>query len=1677
MNQGQFWQRPGRNKRYLAVILASLLMLSGCDKSDSTDNKQAAQPQSTEIQSEKAPQQSNIPPKSVKQKDAASLAELARRYAGKPVKILDASEVQLDGASAMVVTFSVPLDPNQDFAQNVRLVDVKEGKLDGAWELSDNLMELRLRHLPPSRELQLTVDKGVKGVNEHQLETVYEKTLTTATISPSVGFASKGSLLPSKVAGGLPVLALNVNRVDVNFFRIKEAALPAFIAQWQYRNNMSSWESEEMLKGAELVYTGRFDLNPTLNTREKLLLPLNNIKELQKDGVYLAVMQQAGKYTDTNPATMFTLSDIGVSMHSYLDRIDVFTQSLAQGSSLKGVEIRLLDEKGQLLSKATTDDDGHVSLEKNAKAKLLLATRDHQTSMIDLVSPALDLSEFDISGPQGYSKQFFVFGPRDLYRPGELLIINGLLRDGDGRAIKSQPVKVDVLKTDGQVVDSFVWQPENGLYQYRYVIPTSAATGLWSLRFDLGDNKPRYYKFNVEDFMPERMALEISSESQPVMKSHDVDFAINGRYLYGAPAAHNRLQGQLFLRPARDAVAKLPGYEFGAVAEDNLSRTLDEFDLVLDSGGKAALNVSADNWSSVSSPVNVIVQASLLESGGRPVTRRVEQAVWPAEKLVGIRPLFNQKEIYDYRVGRYQSRYNVDENSLAQFAVVYADADGKKYAAKDLTARLVYERRDYYWRWSDGEGWQSGYDQKDLVMADEHIQIAQDGTAKVSFPVDWGSYRIEVVNPENQLVTSVNFWAGYSWQDNTGGTGAVRPDQVKLSLDKPAYRVGEKIKLHMVAPQAGQGYLLVESSEGPLWWQKINVPEQGLDVEVPVNKEWRRHDLYLTAVVVRPDDKSRQATPKRAIGVLHLPLADENRKLDLALSAPEKMRPNQELIVKVKATPQQGRKLPKQVNVLLSAVDTGVLNVTNFKTPDPYEAFFGRKRYSVDQYDVYGQLIEGEGRLANLRFGGDGDDSALDRGGRKPLTEVKIIAEQAQPVTLDENGEGQIVLPIPDFNGELRLMAQAWSEDEFGHGESKVVVAAPVVAQMALPRFMAGGDSALLSLDLTNLTEQRQDLILNFIANDLIKLEDDVRQEIILEKGKRTTVEIPVTAQRGFGQGEISLTIDGLYLPGENLRSYKNSWQIGVRPAQPAETVLFANVIHPGEEWQMPSKALSGLSPEGAEGQLLLSSRPPLQISRYIRELYAYPYGCLEQTISGLYPSLYSNKSELNSLGIMTEDDDKRRASIDEGIIHLVSMQRHDGSFALWNKTGDEEYWLTAYATDFLFRASQRGYRVPKEVLTSANNRLLRYLQDKSVINYPYSQNQEAMRFSVQAYAGLVLANQQKAPLGALRQVYERRQQAGNGLSLVQLGIALKLMGDNTRADEAVRLGISKNRNDDLDLGDYGSAIRDNAMIVALLTENNMLIKERDEKLLALSDELTSRNYFSTQESNSLYLAGRFFIDVSEQPWKALFSQWNSPISRDKPYNEMLYPQDIQQDMSISNLGDSTIYSRVNVVAYPLRSPKPYANVLKIERSYLDMKGNPISSALLNSGDMVVVKLVVSSDKPVQDALVVDLLPAGLELENQNLANSSAKLSESAANLQELIDDMQQATIRHIEYRDDRYVAAVAVDPSQPVTLLYLARAVTPGVYTVPAPQVESMYVPYWRAVGKSIPEKIAVDR
>ena len=1629
-----------KNGLLLALVLS---LLSACDSSTPEPAKvtQTAPPASEQAA-----------------KPEADMQALAERYAGRELSVVDVSEVQVDGASSLSVSFSVPLDPEQKFAERLHLVDSKDGKVDGAWVLSDNLMELRMRHLEPQRKLVLTVDAGLRALNGAKLAAEHVSRLETRDLQASVGFASRGSLLPTRLAEGLPVIALNVDKVNVEFFRIKPESLPAFLSRWGGNSSLDTWESRSLLPMAELVYGGRFDLNPARNTRETLLLPIAGLEPFKQPGVYLAVMREAGNYSYSQPATLFTLSDIGLSAHRYRDRLDVFTQALAGGEAMADVALELLDGDGQLLAEATTDGAGHAELPLPPKAEVLLAHLGQQTSLLRLNGSALDLAEFDIAGPKAHPLQFFVFGPRDLYRPGETVLLNALLRDADGRAVKPQPVNVEVRRPDEQVSRKFVWQADDsGLYQYQLQLAEEAPTGRWQLLLDLGDGKPQLYEFSVEDFLPERLALELKGSEQPYTPAQNADFEVTGRYLYGAPAAGNRLSGQLYVRPLREAVASLPGYQFGSITEEELNQDIELDEVSLDEQGETRLSIDS-RWSEAKSPLRLILQASLQESGGRAITRRLIQPVWPAERLPGLRALFDGEE--------------VDADSLAEFEILVADAAGNKLAAEQLTVRFIRERRDYFWNFSESDGWSHNYNEKFLTLDEQTLSTEADGTAKVSFPVEWGPYRVEVIDAQTGMLSSLRFWAGYRWQDNADG-GAVRPDQVKLALDKPAYADGETAKVTVTPPAAGNGYLLVESSEGPLWWQEIEVPAEGKTFEVPIDKDWARHDLYISALVIRPGERKSNATPKRAVGLLHLPLERAPRKLALSLETAEKMRPNQALKVKVRARNADGS-VPEQVQVLVAAVDVGILNITEYATPDPFASLFGRKAYGADQLDIYGQLIEaGQGRVASLAFGGD---AALAAGGKRPDTSVLIVALQSQPLRLNEQGEGEVSLNIPDFNGELRLMAQAWTDERYGMAEGKTVVAAPLIAELSAPRFLAGGDETTLALDLSNLSGQAQQLKVQLSAEGQLNLiQPAAATAVNLADGARTILRIPVRALGGYGQGRVKVSVQGLTLPDEELPPFSREWTLGVRPAYPAQLQHFRAVLKE-QTWSLPAGALDAFEPAGLEARLAISSRPPLNLGEHIRALQAYPYGCLEQTTSGLYPSLYADAASLKRLGITGESDEQRKRSIELGIERLLSMQRYNGSFGLWGADSEEEYWLSAYVTDFLLRAREQGFGVPDEALKKASERLLRYVQERNLIEVSYSDDVNHSRFAVQAYAGYVLARSQQAPLGALRSLYERRADAASGLPLVQLAVALQKMGDQPRADELLAAGLARGRETERWLGDYGSPLRDQALIMALLEEHDLAANRREERLFNLADEMAGNRWLSTQERNSLYLAGRNLLNKPEPNWRADLRSGSFEFALSNAQSGLkLDGDELAAPLTIANPGEAPLYQQLTLSGYPAKAPAAGGENLSIYREYLGMDGRPLDLTALKSGELVLVHLGVAAKQRVPDALVVDLLPAGLELENQNLGQSSASLADASSAVQEWHKSMQNAAIKHQEFRGDRYVAAIDVNGYDTTHLLYLARAVTPGSYRVPPPLVESMYRPNWQALGET-PARMVIE-
>ena len=1277
------------------------------------------------------------------------LPALRAQYANEPLTVAEVGEVEIDGANALVASFSLPLDPAQDLDALLKLSDGDGKPLDAGWVFSPDLRDARLLHVEPERVLNLTISPDLRSIAGVPLGSASTHNVATAAQPPMVGFVSRGSLLPTEFGDGLPVLALNVERVDIDFFRVRPQHLDAVLAEWSGNSVFYIEEANTVQDRAELVYSGRFALAPARNTRERLMLPLDGIAPLAEPGVYVAIMRRSGQYDYQFPVTLFSRSNVALNLRQSARQFDAFVQSLSDGAPLSGISVELRDSEGRSLAQASSDRNGHARLPADPKAQMVVATRGAEFTVIRLGDSALDLSEFSIAGAPAQPHELFVFGPRDLYRPGEQVVLNGLLRDADGRHVDARPIPARVIRPDGDEARSFVWQTADdapgGLYQFRYPLAADAQTGRWKVLFDVGGRDPVTYSFLVEDFLPERLALDLTRSGDAAGTGNaplaaDTSFAVdvNGRYLYGAPANGNKLVGQVFVQPLREAVATLPGFEFGDVTDGEQARSTDLEELWLDAQGRGTLAIGND-WSSTRSPLRITVQASVQESGGRPVTRRLEVPVWPAPALLGIRPLF--------------ADHTVDPDSAqdARFQIVLADAAGTLLGAEQLEVRLIEERRNYVWRHSEEEGWTSDYTTRDIVLSRASHALTAGERLEVALPVSWGYYRVEVRDPARKLLSSVRFEAGWREQETTAA-GNVRPDQVRLALDQPRYRAGDTARVRVEAPAAGQGFLMVESSEGALWWQAIEVPADGTTFDVPVDAAWARHDLYVSALVVRPGSREAHRVPRRAVGVLHLPLDREERRIAVALDAPATMRPERALPVRVSAPALAGQ----TVQVLVSAVDVGILNLNRFVTPDPFVAFFGRKRYGIDQRDIYGQLIEvGDARRASLAFGGD---EAREPGGRAPITSVTLVAQQAQPVTLDAQGHGEVSIDIPAFNGELRVMAQAWSADAYGVSEGKTVVAAPLVVELAAPRFLAGADRAELALDITNLTDTPQQLDARLSYGGLLVAPPSTAfapQMLQLAPGERHTLRAPVMALGGTGEGTVTLTVNGLSLPDEATAPLVRTWPVGVRPAWPAQTTYHTATLGDGasKRWQLAKAVPDYARLDDVSLRLSFADRPPLDLASHIAWLRSYPYGCAEQTTSGLYPSLYATPDVLAALGLGGDTPQKRQQNIETGIERLLTMQLANGGFALWSRDGVEVAWLTPYVADFLLRAAEQGFSVPADALKRTRERLLSYVQSPMQTLDPLTGGSRELTFAARSYAAWVLARHAQVPLGTLREM------------------------------------------------------------------------------------------------------------------------------------------------------------------------------------------------------------------------------------------------------------------------------------------------------------------------------------
>lgn len=1624
-----------------------------------------------------------------------------------PIELVELNNRDLDGSPALALTFSQPLDPRQNYNSFIQVFEMPARPQDrkarqdddgyygddgsrsaapvastapedvnteggtlvkGAWVVGENPRLLFFPHIKPETRYVVRVSPGLPARNGEQLAAESAYGLRTAAVSPAYYFASKGMVLPARQNGGLPVVTVNVPEVDIQFLRVKPDQLPRFLDQVISGNTYTSedeedegyyydrssslkgavnnWELDPLHKLTESVYTGRFLTEQKANRRSVTFIPVEEIKELAEPGIYIAVMSQPNRFRHDYQVTYFYTSNLGLHTRLFEKGADAYVSNLDKGTAASGVDIAWLDAQGKILAQKQTDADGRAHFPERPKgAVVILARQGKQVAMIALKEPALDLSEYDIGGLPGRDVSLFAYSGRDLYRPGERFDVSALARDADGHAVPAQPIQAILKRPDGKAQFTATWQPSgalNGYYQRSLELPADAPTGFWNLelRADPADKRPTtVFRFGVEEFLPERMKLDLSTASPQLDAQHPFALQVDGNYLYGAPAAGNRLLGVAqFFRNKNPLADKLPGFEFGDVNEDTARAREELPETTLDEQGKANLDIDLEKVEGRHSPFSIRTTMSLLESGGRPVIRSLERTYWPASKLLAVRPLFNG----DY----------AREGSLAEFEVIRADATGKLHAGT-YPVRLFRENRDYYWRFEDQRGWHSGYTETDELVSSSSVVLPATGRGKLSLPVKYGRYRLEINDPETGKRLAYRFYAG--WSARSDESQGVRPDRVNLKLDKPAYKEGETARLTITPPHGGEALITVEGDR-TLWVQRLRMPATGSTVDIPVHKDWLRHDLYVSVLVLRPGDGAVQVTPARALGLVHLPLERGERKLQVKLEAPQKMLPETPLKVKVRVPDAKGQK----AQVTLSAVDVGILNITNFRTPDPFGHFFGKLRYGADQYDVYGRLIEKmAGQKGKLKFGGDAAPQATQSMPKK----VKLVDLFSGPVALDEKGEAEITLPVPDFNGRLRLMAVVAGPDRFGNAESEVTVAAPLVAELATPRFLTVGDSAIVALDLHNLSGAEQQLQVELANDNGLRIQEP-RRNLTLQDQQKVTLRFPLEAGSAFGLVPVQVKVGGSV-------TLKREFALQVQAATPRQQFLRRYTLAPGETMTLREADLGGLLPATVESHLTLSDKPPIDVKSAIQGLLTYPYGCTEQTTSTAYPHVFIGEEEARSFGLKPYSREQRTEMLEKATARLGAMQAPNGGFSLWGNVSTYEYWLSSYVTNFLLDSREQGFNVPEQMQQKAMDFLLKALQQGvgGLPNSPQAYNQENVwrdyhyggsgRFGALSYGAYVLARESKAPLSTLRQMFDLRQQAHSGLALVHLGLALHLMGDEKRAQTALAEGVVKARVNDYWWGDYGTPLRDAALSYALLERHKLKVLGQENLISLVALELEQKRYTSTQEKLALFLAGRQMSSGEGKSWQVKLAgkSGESSLSGKGAVVHGLGTGDLSAGIKLSNPGSDKLYLELALGGYPVKMPAARKDAVSLSRELLDAQGRPLGNRSLKVGETVLVKLSVNPFVRMANALVVDRIPAGLEIENLNIVQGEGM---DAVQVDGLLPAqvMADSRIQHVEFRDDRFVAALRLDSN--MLLFYRARVVTPGKFVFPPIYAEDMYRP-----------------
>ena len=1499
-------------------------------------------------------------------------------------------------------------------------------------EQTDDGFAINSENFDASKTYLLTLGKGLRGKIGGVLREQYDHNLAFGELEPSITFGnSKAVYLSARGNENIELRITNIPKVKIIISKIYESNLLNAQRYGYYPKDFQGEPAEYYddydggdVSMGDVIYENEIETRSLPKYGNSRLFKLN-VEDRLADfkGIYHIKVRSSGDYWISD-SRFISKSDIGLIAKEGKDKIFVFANSLKTAESIDGVNVVAYGNNNQVLGMGTTKADGVAEINYSRKEfagfrpAMIIAKTADDFNYLPFSTTKVNTSRFEVGGKRSNSTGLdaFIYAERDIYRPGEKVNFSVILRDKSWKSPGELPVKMKFILPNGKDLKSFrKTLNAEGSLEDNITISTAAITGNYSLEvYTSNDVLLGTKNFNIEEFVPDRIKVTAKLDQSSLSPGQSANLSVNAVNFFGPPAAGRNYETEIQIRQKSFYPKKYGQYNFTLANQNSF------FDKIVRAGTTDADGNAAESYTVPQDHLNMGVlqanfYATVFDETGRPVSRSATADIFTQQVFFGI----GDDGYWYYPL-----------NQTVRFPLIAVDKTEKVRSGVQAQVKII--KREYRTVLTkSGSYFRYESQQDDKLISDQVVTINGENTAYTFVPRSPGNYEIRVAIPGAGTYVSKTFYSYGSWGGTNSSFEVNTEGNIDIELDKSSYLSGETAKVLFKAPFSGRMLVTLESDR-MISYQYVNVDNRSAAIDMKLSAE-HLPNVYVTATLIKPHEIS-EIPLTVAVGYQNIRVEEKNRKMPVTIAAQKNVRSRTRQKVTVKAAPNS--------MVTLSAVDNGVLQISDFKTPDPYNHFYAVKALEVGGYNLY-PLLFPELRTLLSSTGGDGEASMNKRVNPMPARRVKVVSYWSGIVKANGNGEAGFEFEVPQFSGQLRLMAVAYKDNSFGNAESNITVADPIVLSTALPRFLSPKDTVTVPVTITNTTTKPTNATATIKVAGPLEIVGDKQQAVSLNPNSESRTEFRVVASTNISVGKISVEVNAL---GEK---FVEETEISVRPAAPLQVRTGSGVITNASN-QKIAIPLSDFLPGSSDYHLVVSRSPALEFGKQLRYLLQYPYGCTEQTISSAFPQLYyADLAEQ----MQFKDDGRSGANSNvlEAIRKIKLRQLYNGAITMWDGEGTEHWWSSIYAAHFLIEAQKAGFDVDKSLLDGLLAYINIRLKRKETILYYYNQKQQKKIAPKEvAYSLYVLALAGKSNVSVMN--YYKANPAILSLDAKYLiSVSYAIAGDRARYKELLPASFTGEVSVAQTGGSLYSDIRDEAISLNALIDVDPENPQIPVMARHVADKLKQRQWYNTQECSFSFLALGKLAKAANQ----------STISGDIRMNGKTVGKvsDKPIKLNAEQLGGSNIEittSGTGKLYYYWQSEGISASgtyteedsYLKVRKHFFDRYGRTIGGTTFNQNDLVIVQVTLekSFSGDVDNIVISDLLPAGFEIENPRTKEIPGMDWIKNANSPTALD-----------VRDDRINLFVDLKENRQ-TYYYAVRAVSPGVYRMGPVGAEAMY-------------------